>query len=213
MGRRRRGQARPSPGKRRPGSSGARRGRRAAQGAGRAGWGSRSAGPRSPAGAPGPPRAPRPPGDWRMPRSAPRAAAAPARAPAAAAVACACCPNSAPDFFMVCGGHVRSLAGKRLFSSPPRPACSGPNDLRSSGVSGGAVRPAARTRRRARGEVEEAASCGEKGRRTAERMGPVAAARAGLDAAWARRCEVPKVTTIPTRQPRAPAWPGAPKRI
>lgn len=212
MGRRRPRQASPTPGKRRLRSSGVRRGPRAALGAGRAGWGSRSAGPRAPAGASGPPRAPRPPGDWRMPRSAPRAVAAPARAPAAAVVACACCPNSAPDFFMVCGGHVRSLAGKRLFSLPPRPACSGPNDLRSSGVSGGAVRPAARTRRRARGEVEEEASCGEKGRRTDGHMGPVAAAQAGLAAAWARRSEVPKVT-IPTPQPRAPGRPGAPRRI
>lgn len=59
----------------------------------------------------------------------------------------------------------------------------------------------------------EEASCGEKGRRTAGHMGPVAAAQAGLAAAWARRCEVPKVTTIPTPQPRAPAWPGAPRRI
>lgn len=206
MGRRRAGQAPPPPGKRRPRSSGVRRGGNGA------GWGSRSAAPRAPSGAPGPPRAPGRPGDWRMPRSAPRAAAASARAPAAAVAACACCPNSAPDFFMVCGGHVRSLAAKRLSSSPPRPACSGPNDLRSSGVFGGAVRPAARTRRRARAEA--AASCGETGRRTAGRMGPEAAARAGLAAAWARRPEVPKVTNSTlTPQPRAPSRPGAPRLI
>lgn len=44
-------------------------------------------------------------------------------------------------------------------------------------------------------------------------MGLVAAARAGLAAAWARRSEVPKVTTIPIPQPRVQGRPGAPRRI
>lgn len=42
---------------------------------------------------------------------------------------------------MVCGGHVHSLAGKRLFSLPPRPALSGRKDLCSSGITGGTLRP------------------------------------------------------------------------